>query len=100
MLSKRETPTNVTRRLGVLRERLEGPGNAGSLLKYPRLRQSFRQQQGIGDERRYRCVGGKPCEVISACMPPTFSRSKGANQTRCGAVGLRISGNAIVIGTL
>src|SRR6478609_4353796 len=21
---------------------------------------------------RFRCVGGKPCEVISACTPPTF----------------------------
>jgi len=31
----------------MLRERLEGPGNAGSLLKCPRLRQSFRQQQDL-----------------------------------------------------
>jgi mannose-6-phosphate isomerase-like protein (cupin superfamily) len=21
---------------------------------------------------RFRCAGGKPCEVISACTPPTF----------------------------
>ena len=21
---------------------------------------------------RFRCVGAKPCEVISACTPPTF----------------------------